>query len=302
MYQTATNIIVSELKKVDNEILKILSSNNNFLTPIFIEYILRGSKKIRSSVAILAGKALNGEFSDRQLLICAITEIIHNASLIHDDIVDNADIRRGNESFNKLYDNSTAVLSGDYLISLVLQELIKLNDNNILQQYIHTFSNLCKGEINQLEEKNQIISIEKYLEKTENKTAKLFETTLFSVFMAENQVANIDFASEFGKNFGIAFQIRDDIKNFTQKTADKPKLSDLENGICTLPAIIFAKENNISDFSKINSKDIQNSEAIAKSADLCTKYANNALDLIQNFSDNQYVHGLKILCEELKRI
>lgn len=302
MYSNATETISSELLKVDEKIFEILSQNKNFLTQNFLEYILTGSKKIRSTVAILVSKAYKDSFSDRQATVCAISEIIHNASLIHDDIIDNSELRRGNRSFNSTFGNSVAVLSGDYLISIVLNELLKLNNNEVLIQYANTFSMLCNGEINQLGEKNQIISVEKYLEKTEKKTAELFKTTLFSTFLIENQQENLNFAKNFGKNFGIAFQIRDDILDITQKSAGKPVLADFKNGICTLPVIFFAKEKNINDIKKINLSELKNSCAISKSADLCAKYVNSALDLLGHFSDNQYAETLKNLCEELKRI
>lgn len=302
MYSNATETISSELHQVDEKILEILSKNQNILTQNFISYILMGSKKIRSTISILSVKALNESFSSKQASICAISEIIHNASLIHDDIIDNSEQRRGKPSFNNIFGNSAAVLSGDFLISVVLKELLSLNNQTILKRYIETFSTLCAGEINQLGEKNKIISVDEYIEKTERKTAELFKTTLFSTFYTENLYENITFAENFAKNFGIAFQIRDDILDITQKSTGKPVLSDLNNGIYTLPVIIFAEEKNITNPQKINLSDLQNSCAISKAVDLCAKYANRALDLLEHFSDNQYAKALKNLCEELKRI
>ena len=302
MYQTAINLITSELNEVDKKILEILLGNKNFLTENFIQFILNGSKKIRSAIVVLSLKSLGCNVSTAQITVCALGEIIHNASLIHDDIVDKADKRRGISSFNNTFGNSAAVLAGDFLISLVLQEILKLNNNNILSNFVDMFSNLCNGEINQLGEKNQIISVSKYLEKSEKKTAELFKTILISAFEVDNLRQYYDFALNFGKNFGIAFQIRDDILNCLQKSDDKPVLSDFDNGICTLPMIFYAEEKNLKNFCEIKIKDIQNSCAINKSADICRKFANNALDLTKDFSDNQYTDALRILCEELKRI
>lgn len=302
MYENPINSISLELKQVDEKICNILSENRNFLTKNFLEYILTGSKKIRSTIALLAAKAFCGSVSDAQITVCAIGEIIHNASLIHDDIVDKSNLRRGKSSFNSVFGNSAAVLGGDFLISIVLKELLKLNNDNVLKRFANMFLTICDGEINQLGEKNQIISVEKYLEKSEKKTAELFKTILFSVFAAENLTEHFDFAEKFGKNFGIAFQIRDDVSNCQQNTTDKPVGSDLENGICTLPIIFYAENKNIKNFSEIDFSDLQNSCAISKAADCINTFTNNALDLLTDFSDNQYADALRNLCEELKRI
>ena len=169
MYENPINSISSELKQVDEKICNILSENRNFLTKNFLEYILTGSKKIRSTIALLAAKAFCGSVSDAQITVCAIGEIIHNASLIHDDIVDKSNLRRGKSSFNSVFGNYAAVLGGDFLISIVLKELLKLNNDNVLKRFANMFLTICDGEINQLGEKNQIISVEKYLEKSEKK-------------------------------------------------------------------------------------------------------------------------------------
>lgn len=302
MVQNSMKLISSELKKVDEKICNILLENKNFLTKDFIDFILNGSKKIRSAVAILAVKSYEYEVSEEQIAICALGEIIHNASLIHDDIVDKSDVRRGKPTFNRVLGNSVAVLGGDFLISVVLKELLKLNNDEVLKRFSNMFLTLCDGEINQLGEKNQLISFEKYIEKSEKKTAELFKTILFSVFAVENFQKHFDFAERFGKNFGLAFQIRDDILNYSSKSTDKPVLSDYDNGICTLPMIFYGEEKNIKDFCKIKISDVQNSSAVGKSIEVCEKFANIALDLTANFSDNQYAGALKNLCEELKRI
>ena len=235
-------------------------------------------------------------------MLAELGEIIHNASLIHDDIVDKSDVRRGKPTLNSTLGNSVAVLGGDFLISVVLKELLKFNNYNVLRRFSNMFLTLCDGEINQLGEKNQLVSIEKYLEKSEKKTAELFKTILFSVFAVDDLQKHFDFAEKFGKNFGLAFQIRDDVLNYCSKSTDKPVLSDYENGICTLPIIFYAEEKNIEDFCKIKISEVQNSSAVGKSLEVCEKFVNIALDLTADFSDNQYADALKNLCQDLKRI
>ncbi len=301
MYQKPTDIINSELLDVDNYIQKILTNNQNYLTNYFQNYILNGSKKLRSTIAILAIKALGHKPTVKQLSICAISEIIHNASLIHDDIIDNSNLRRGKSSFNSDFGNSVAVIAGDFLISIVLKELFILKNELVMNNFIKMFSKLCNGEIYQFENKNKIISLEKYLNKSELKTAELFKTSLFSVFAAENQSEYYDFAKNFGKNFGIAFQLNDDIDNFYSSYSNKPIYSDFNNGICTLPMILYANEKNITDYSKISISDLENSLYLKKSADLCKNYANAALDLLKDFADNQYTNALKILCKNIRK-
>ena len=295
-YFETISIINKELFFIDEQIKRIISYSPNFLFDNLIDFILAKSKKIRSVITILVLKSILGEVSETQLKICALVELIHNASLIHDDIIDNAEKRRNKPSFNKLFGEKNAVITGDFLLSLSLKELSNINNSKVTSFFANSLTNICLGELNQNFERHQILSIEKYIEKSKLKTAELFKLSLNSCLIAENQQKYLNFAEDFTNNFGIAFQIRDDINDFSKNLSDKTK-NDFQNGIYTAPIIYFKEQYQNKEISIEN---ILNSNAITKSELLCNHYVNNALDLLTDFSDNQYKTILTNLCKQLK--
>ena len=295
-YFETISIINKELCFIDKQIKKIISSSPDFLFDNLIDFVLSKSKKLRSVITILVLKSIFKEVSEKQLKICALVELIHNASLIHDDVIDNAERRRNKHSFNNLFGEKNAVIAGDFLLSLSLKELADINNSKITSLFANSLTNICLGELNQNFEKHQILSIEKYIEKSKLKTAELFKLCLISCLVVENQQENISFAEDFANNYGIAFQIRDDINDFSKTLSDKTK-NDLQNGIYTAPIIYFKEQYPNKD---ITIENILNSNAITKSKQLCNLYIDNALDLLTDFSDNQYKAVLIKLCKQLK--
>ena len=293
------SIISDELQSVDDSLSSIIFQNKNFLTHTFSDFILNNSKKIRSAITILFLKALFGSVSPSQIRICAITELFHNASLIHDDIVDDAPFRRGKPSFNSLFDYKTALLAGDFLLASALSQLSLFNNISIINLFSNAFLFICDGELNQLSQKNNLISIEEYIDKSEKKTAQLFKINLLSALILENQLDFISCADYFTKFFGIAFQIRNDIDDIYSNSNVSSLSIDLKNGVYTAPVIFFLQNNhNISDIS-INQ--LNNCEILAKSNDLCSLYCNKAIELLLDFPDNIYTKNLIALCELLKQ-
>lgn len=287
--------IYTELNEINFFLKSMVFKEKNYLSDYFWQFISNNSKQLRSVITILIIKMLFGKISEKQLKICAVTEIIHNASLFHDDVMDSAETRRKKPSFNKLFNDKTAVISGDYLLCSALQELSTINNSTITNLYISSMLNICNGEIEQLSLKNKIPTIEEYLSKTEKKTAELFKITIKSALTVEKQLQYIDFAENFGKNFGIAFQIKDDLSNFINKN------NDYKDGIYTAPVIFYAQENNIVKTDDSILLQIKNSDAISKTHNLLTEFVNKALDLTKDFSDNQYKQALSCLCNMLKK-
>lgn len=300
-YQKIISIISNELQQVDEQLCTMIVREKNFLTDKFLEFVSRKSKKIRPAVSILILKSIFGKITPKQIKICALTELLHNASLIHDDIIDNADLRRGVASFNKIFGDKTAVLAGDYLLAAALRELLELDNAKITQLFVNALFRICNGEIEQISEKNKIISIEKYIEKSEKKTAELFKINLMSVFLAENQTEYLSFAENFGEKFGIAFQIYDDLMNFLGNDKNKPLGNDILKGIYTAPAIYYFDNNPFEKPGLKLIKKIKKSSAVSQTQDLCAKFANGALDLTEHFIDNQYKQALTGLCNLLKK-
>ena len=236
------------------------------------------SKHIRPLISFLYLKALGLNIDKKQIILQTAVELVHNASLIHDDIIDDSEIRRNIKTINKEFDNKLAVISGDYILSIALTKITKLNSIKIIEMFADTLSFMTNGEINQQFSKFKIPTINNYIKKTEQKTAKLFETAICGSLILAN--TNED-ASEFAKNFGIAFQIRDDIINL------KTTKTDIKDGIYTAP-IIFAGDT----------KNYQN--GIEKSHILLNNYIDNAYQTINHIEENKYKTAIKELLGLLK--
>lgn len=247
------------------------------------------SKHIRPLVAFLYLKAIGENIDEKQVLYQSAIELVHNASLIHDDVIDESSSRRGIDTLNSEFGSKLAVISGDYLLSVALDKVLKIGDIRLIKIFKETLEAMSCGEINQYFNKFKIPTLDEYIKKSEQKTAKLFETALCgSLFIVDNSFTqkenakrNIDRATEFARNFGIAFQIRDDLINC--KTTN----SDILEGIYTAPVIF-------SDSAEIGS------EAIEKTQILLNNYIDVAIDCLSDIDENIYKQALVELLELMR--
>ena len=273
--------IQNEINLVKEKILSFCCESQN-LQDVLKEFLSRKSKLIRSIVAILFLKSANETITDEQYSILAATELIHNASLIHDDAIDESVIRRGKDSINSKFGDKFSIIAGDYVTTLATQELLKLANNDVLQIYFETISKMCEGESLQYFQKGKIPTLDEYLKKTQYKTAELFKACLVaSSIYSKNQM--LVEAREFAINYGIAFQIRNDLEDYKRGIDNS---SDIQQGIYTAP-VIFADsvENNVS--------------AIEKTMDLIDNYCQRAKMALLNLSDNEYAFSLTELVNKL---
>lgn len=260
------------LNTVKNEIEDVcinLTSDINIQEPLNtkLSNILNApSKHIRPLISFLYLKALGFNIDEKQIIFQTAIELVHNASLIHDDVIDDSEIRRNIKTINKDFDNKLAVISGDYILSIALNYIAKLNSIKIVEMFAETLSFMTKGEINQQFSKFQIPTIGDYIKKTEQKTAKLFETAICGSLLLANSNEN---ALVFAKNFGIAFQIRDDIINI------KTSKTDIKDGIYTAPIIYAGNTENYTN-------------GIEKSQILLNNYIENAYQAIKHIEENKY--------------
>lgn len=257
-------------------------------------FVFSKSKRIRPALIFFVANAMNYKISNKILMLSAAVELIHNATLIHDDIIDNADVRRGRTSLNITLGNNLSVLSGDILLSAAMQLLSKLGDMEIIELFSFTLQKMCEGEINQHFSLNKIPTIEEYLRKTQNKTAELFAAALESLCIIENSNYRSDIRN-FAINFGIAFQIKDDLDNILNTDEGKPSLSDIHNGIYTLPVILLAE--NIKDITKMNNEKItaelrKNPAILNKTQETINEYINKAIASLGFMQDNQYKESI----------
>ena len=204
---------------------------------------------------------------------------MHNASLIHDDVIDAGKMRRGRKTLNEKFDNNLAVISGDYLLGVALEKLVKIGSTEILNIFSDTIKTMCRGEVNQFFNKFKKIKIEEYIEKSAQKTSSLFEASLKSaMYLAEAEYD--EKTEEFISNFGIAFQIRDDLLNVTEKDSTKTS-ADYENGVYNAPYILSEDVNT----------------GIEKTKDLLNNYINCSKQCIEDLKDSPYKKGLFELLE-----
>ena len=184
----------------------------------------------------------------KQAQLGQIVEMIHVASLIHDDVLDEADTRRGGESVHKLYSNKVAVLAGDYLLARASVLLARLENTSVVQIMATALESLVAGEIMQLKSSPEsLLEIETYLKKSYYKTASLIcyacrSTALLGGHAYSSTVATA--CEEFGFHLGLAFQIQDDILDFTaaENVLGKPALADMDLGLSTAPILYAAQE------------------------------------------------------------
>ena len=232
LYNKIFELAEVEINLVKNRILSDIESDKNFCK-IVAKFFNTPSKHIRSVLSFLYLKACSIETSENQILFQSAIELVHNGSLIHDDIIDEALIRREEKSLFAESGANLAVISGDLVMAYAMSYISKLKSFELLDMVIQTISKMCQGELSQQNSKYEIPDINDYIEKSYNKTGVLFETALSGSILISGKNIKYDYKN-FMKNFGIAFQINDDIKNVCTD------MSDVKGGVYTAP-VIFSK-------------------------------------------------------------
>ena len=236
-----------------------LTHSDGLLGQVLEHIRQRGGKRMRPMLILLTAKNY-GEVSDVTQNAALGLELLHTASLVHDDVVDESTERRGQLSVNASYNNKVAVLVGDFILSSALLRVSLTNDQRIVQLLSELGRTLAAGEILQLSNiQNQDISEDVYYQVINQKTAVLFESCC-SLGALSSGASNeeIERAKVFGHNIGMIFQIRDDIFDyFDSKEIGKPTGNDMREGKLTLP-IIYALNNNSSQAMHTLAKKVKN--------------------------------------------
>lgn len=229
-----------ELKIVDDNILFNLRSNIGLITDIANYIILRGGKRVRPLVTILLGKALDCKDS-MYLVLAGAIELIHTATLLHDDVVDCSERRRGSLTVNQTWGNQEAILVGDFLYTRAFQIMVSVNDIRILTLMSDTTNIISEGEVGQLlNKKNFKISENEYLSIIKCKTAQLFAASAsIGAILANSNVDIYNAVIKYGMHIGIAYQLIDDVLDYIMfgDNPDKNIGDDFFEGIFTLPLI-----------------------------------------------------------------
>ncbi len=230
----------NDMQTVNGIILQRLKSDVALINQLGIYIIGAGGKRLRPMLAVLCAHAL-GHKGQEQYLLAAIVEFIHTATLLHDDVVDESHLRRGQETANELFGNQASVLVGDYLYTRAFQMMTELHNPLVLQTFANTTNVISEGEVMQLMNVHDAsISEAEYLAVINAKTAALFEATTQLTAVVSGQPENIQRAlANYGKYLGRAFQLADDALDYS---ADSDALGknigdDLAEGKITLPLI-----------------------------------------------------------------
>jgi len=238
-----TNTVIYNIQTIIEQIDSLLSelkTESNLLDKI-IEHI-SGGKHLRPLLVIASAKSLDFASSDILFQCACIVEYIHIASLLHDDVIDEATKRRGKDSVNNLYGNRVAILSGDYLYSLAYNKVLDI-DTQVAREISKAAYNLALGEIIEIENMSKIIDIETYFDIIYKKTASLIESACVSGCIIANYQDEIENFRQYGLNLGLAFQIKDDLMDYTNADIGKDNYNDIQEGKVTLPLILALKKD-----------------------------------------------------------
>ncbi|MEH2324729.1 MAG: solanesyl diphosphate synthase [Nostoc sp.] len=257
-----------------------------------------GGKRIRPAIVLLISRAtmLEQEITPRHRRLAEITEMIHTASLVHDDVVDESDVRRGVPTVHSLFGNRIAILAGDFLFAQSSWYLANLDNLEVVKLLSEVIMDLATGEIQQgLNRFDASISIETYIEKSYYKTASLIANSSKAAgLLSEVSRETVEHLYSYGRHFGIAFQIVDDILDFTSTTdtLGKPVGSDLKSGNLTAPVLFalaqkpylevlidreFAQEGDLEQALAL----IQDSQGIQQARELAAHHAKLAIEHLE---------------------
>ena len=216
-------MISSEIFAVNENILKCIEE----ILPKkeLSEFLRNGSKRIRSKIAILFLRAFDKALTEDICNIITACELIHNASLLHDDVIDNSELRRGVTTIGQKFSSNVSILSGDYLVSKSIELLLKVNNMKIFNIFNKCVQNMSVAEIKQYFLRDKNLSKEDYIEICKGKTAGLFSAVLESCFIISG--LDTEVALKFGTLFGIYYQLKNDMESYSLSI-------DQKNGIYTL--------------------------------------------------------------------
>ena len=313
-FNSIKDLTVSEAKAVDRLILDELSSDVILINQVGHYIVGNGGKRLRPMLLLLAAKAL-GETNQSHLILAAVIEFIHTATLLHDDVVDESELRRGKESANAVWGNAASVLVGDYLYSSAFEMMVRTNNMRVMEILSKTTTAIAEGEVLQLLNCNNPETTEaKYLEVISRKTAILFSaaTRLSAVISGTDSDIEENLA-RYGQHLGIAFQLIDDALDYK---ANKEELGknlgdDLAEGKPTLPLIYAiqhgteAEAEIIINAIKTGNRDVfgevyavvQRTQAITYTEQRANEEAQKAIDSLAILPESVYKDALIALAK-----
>jgi len=316
-YADIQSIVADDFDIMDKQVFGSLNSKVKLVMNVSQHVINAGGKRMRPLITLLCARMLNDEPSKQAMHLAAITEMLHTATLVHDDVIDESGQRRGKPTANATWDNATAVLVGDYLIARAFNLLVGFQSLPLLQVFSDGTCDIAEGEVLQLQHQHNPEATEQdYLNIIDGKTSRLFMMATQGAAILQGQTQHLQALSDFGQHFGNAFQIVDDVLDYSGDSAlmGKNLGDDLAEGKPTLPtikALELLKDSNKEGYEQlriaVQTGKTPNAEQLialvrhSGSLDYCkqraleeTKLAQQALS---SLPDNRYRQGLHQLTE-----
>lgn len=276
------NLVAGDMNRVNATILKMMQSPVALIPQLAGHLIASGGKRLRPLLTLASAKMVGYE-GKRHYKLAACVEFIHTATLLHDDVVDDSELRRGKESAHTIWGKKPSVLVGDFLFSRAFELMVDDGSLKTLKILSHASSVIAEGEVMQLITSNDTETTEEaYLEVIEGKTAELFAAACeVGAVVAERPVREEKALRSYGRNLGVAFQLVDDALDYSAKQAvlGKSVGDDFREGKITLPIILaFARgdENERSFWKKVLEENLQSEEDLNRAMAYLTKH--NAIE------------------------
>ena len=294
--------IANDLKKVEKELVQVLKVSDPVLAQTCVYLLQAGGKRMRPGFVLLSGKFFDYRF-EKLLPVAMAIELIHMATLVHDDVVDASLIRRGRPTLAASWGNTVSIATGDYLFAKALELIAKIDEPKVSRVLADVSIQMCQGEIQQIRSSHDVTQSHKdYYYRIRRKTALLLGLSCKLGAMTSNaNTRQVWLMSTYGQCLGIAFQIVDDILDIiaNPKVLGKPVGGDIRQGIITLPMIYALKDSQYSDrlrtlLSKKEKSDndieeaarlIKDSGGIDKSREVVALYIEKAIRHLHELPD-----------------
>jgi geranylgeranyl pyrophosphate synthase len=289
--------VQAQLPEVEERMLRVADGYHPELGHALQQLLTSGGKRVRPTVTLLVAGMLNAPHK-QSVTVAAAVEMLHTATLVHDDLIDGATLRRGEPTLNALWDSAATILAGDFLFSQAAYLGAQAESVEVMQMFAKTLSIIVNGEVNQIFTRNTFPTRQEYNQRIYAKTASMFELAakspahLANVFPKYGEILNT-----YGNSIGMAFQVVDDILDFSssEETMGKPVASDLRHGLVTLPTLYYLDiksndervqallEGQMIEDQRVDDLilDIRDSGAIQRAHDEAERYVQVALDALR---------------------
>jgi len=314
-YFDLKNSVEEKLVLVEEKIKNKLTSEVDLVQKISDYHIETGGKRLRALLTLGSSKLCGYLKGGRDINLAACVELIHGATLLHDDVIDNGDLRRGKKTTNVIWGNQSSILAGDYLLSRCFEMMVEDGNLEILKLLSSTSAKIAQGEILQLQHKDEVDMLEEtYLNIISSKTAVLFSAaTKVGAILAERNNKEKEALEFYGKNLGLTFQIADDTLDYNSEIIafGKKVGNDFYEGKITLPIILLFQQSNDSEkkqLENIFNKKIRSEDDFTEVLKLISKYkiisecykkadhfinlASNSLSIFKNTEEKKILENL----------